>query len=1378
MSKFAPTPAEVALVNQIFTQADTQKLGVITGDAAVKIFSGAKLAPTVLAEVWSLADEDNNGVLTRKGVAIAVRLLGHAQRGEKITEAMINQPGPIPTIEGLASPIFPQSTGVPTPRSPPPVSLPLLTAQDKAKFMKIFSSCGPTNGLLGGQKAKDVFVKSKLPVDKLSQIWNLADTKNRGALDDVDFIIAMYLIQASMSGQLQTLPSILPPGLYEQAGGKPTFDGVAVHATGGSASYSPSMNSFPMRPMSMIEPHFTGQGSPLHPQMTGQARQTPGGLPLPARSSVPQTSSTFPFVQPQATGSAQQWDVTPAEKANADRLFETLDTQKKGYIEGDIAVPFMLQSKLSEEVLAQVWDLADINNDGRLTRDGFAVAMHLIQAKLNGKEIPNTIPLSLIPPSMRTVIGTTPAPAQPLVTDSIRDLLWDESPPASATAPPQQQAILQPHSTGTMSTRPPQTMSPPSRMPTMPDPFAASSPFQVPAPAPHKDLLGDDEDTAHAASPPLQDQSAEIGNTKNQLNSTNKSLETAKAERESVERTLSEQAAQLSALQTQLSSAKAAYETETRLLSTLRERFANQAADIQKAREELIHGESNLSAVRVEKAEVEGALLRDKEEVRDLQRKMTEVGMQVETLKVEVEKAKKEAKQQKGLLAIAKKQLAHREADKAKVEKELEDAQQEVASITKEREESEAELAKETPTSMTNGHGEPAASPDILAIAAAQPLPATPELVPTSPTGSVMSLGKSNNPFDRVAIASGTGSRSQSPFLPFTNSAVLPTPTIAPAERPAEARTASPALSTTAANPFRLPQASSKEEAPAAPQAPSELVKQATGASEGGVLSPTDTDLFSTPPTTATVLTPSPAPQPQGEAQGKTQAIPAEPTPAPTPVPATIEVQEPAQAEGAPNAQEEKPAAEEQTDLSHQLKELDAEESDSESDYEENEPLATVKTRLSKDLTGSDANGHAGPSTHASSAPPSAVSEDPFGASFSTTESPQPASPAQPAPSIPAPSQPPAASAADFFGAPFVPSTTPSVPSTAPSAPVPVPSNAPAEAISLSNGSVAPTPGVNDFDEAMGKISASPSTSGGPSQPSQFSFDSAFDDNFDFAAANAAANQTPTVNGHGNAATATTTSSPPNAFDSVFMTQHSTSAVQPFHVNTQQPAAVASSPFGQPALPAPQQTRPFSFDDAFGSSAGDANHTSPGNVAQAISFDDAFGGRSSALALDSFSAGSQHPAVGSAQQMRAGHPFPTTTSPPLSPTGTASPQLSARRSSSPPRHASPPPRHSSPKPRPSTSLSDKVPNVRHSKLSLRLPFGRKKKSHDTPPVPPPPLPSHQIVEDPTPAVDDDIEAVKQLCGMGFSRTQAVAALEMHGYDMQRALNSLLGEQSG
>lgn len=62
-----------------------------------------------------------------------------------------------------------------------------------------------------------------------------------------------------------------------------------------------------------------------------------------------------------------------------------------------------------------------------------------------------------------------------------------------------------------------------------------------------------------------------------------------------------------------------------------------------------------------------------------------------------------------------------------------------------------------------------------------------------------------------------------------------------------------------------------------------------------------------------------------------------------------------------------------------------------------------------------------------------------------------------------------------------------------------------------------------------------------------------------------------------------------------------------------------------------------------------------------------------------------------------------------------------------------------------------------------------------PPLPSSSLATQQVLEEPTPSVDDDIDVVKQLCGMGFSRTQAIMALENHGYDMQRALNSLLGK---
>jgi epidermal growth factor receptor substrate 15 len=92
-------------------------------------------------------------------------------------------------------------------------------------------------------------------------------------------------------------------------------------------------------------------------------------------------------------------------------------------------------------------DLADLNNDGRLTRDGFAVAFHLIQGKLFGKEIPTTLPASLMPPSMRAATAPSTSPFQQPLSDSLKalkDLLWEDSP---VTSQPQS-GILQPQRTG------------------------------------------------------------------------------------------------------------------------------------------------------------------------------------------------------------------------------------------------------------------------------------------------------------------------------------------------------------------------------------------------------------------------------------------------------------------------------------------------------------------------------------------------------------------------------------------------------------------------------------------------------------------------------------------------------------------------------------------------------------------------------------------------------------------------------------------------------------------------------------------------------------------------------------------------------------------
>lgn len=64
----------------------------------------------------------------------------------------------------------------------------------------------------------------------------------------------------------------------------------------------------------------------------------------------------------------------------------------------------MVKSRLPNPVLAKVWRLADVDQDGALDSDEFALAMHLINIKLDGYDMPDDLPEHLIPPSKKQAL--------------------------------------------------------------------------------------------------------------------------------------------------------------------------------------------------------------------------------------------------------------------------------------------------------------------------------------------------------------------------------------------------------------------------------------------------------------------------------------------------------------------------------------------------------------------------------------------------------------------------------------------------------------------------------------------------------------------------------------------------------------------------------------------------------------------------------------------------------------------------------------------------------------------------------------------------------------------------------------------------------------
>ncbi|XP_037810641.1 EH domain-containing protein 3 [Lucilia sericata] len=88
------------------------------------------------------------------------------------------------------------------------------------------------------------------------------------------------------------------------------------------------------------------------------------------------------------------------DKERTDVIFNKL-SPVDGKISGQAAKQELIKSKLPNSVLSKIWKLSDVDGDGFLDSDEFALALHLINVKLEGNELPNVLPDHLVPPSKR-----------------------------------------------------------------------------------------------------------------------------------------------------------------------------------------------------------------------------------------------------------------------------------------------------------------------------------------------------------------------------------------------------------------------------------------------------------------------------------------------------------------------------------------------------------------------------------------------------------------------------------------------------------------------------------------------------------------------------------------------------------------------------------------------------------------------------------------------------------------------------------------------------------------------------------------------------------------------------------------------------------------
>ncbi|MCJ1424855.1 hypothetical protein MMC29_002743 [Sticta canariensis] len=737
------TPDERRLFGQLFSAADSDKIGVVPGEVAVKFFEKTRLPPAVLGEIWQIADEENRGLLTKAGFGIVLRLIGYAQTGRQVSAELALKPGgPLPRFDGFAVPPHPPPHVAAAPLQPQssggPIRVPPLVSEKVAQYSSLFDESGAQNGLLSGETAKQIFERAQLPNEVLGRIWNLADTELKGELGLTEFIIAMHLLASYKNGSMRALPQILPAGLYE-----------AASRRGPSRQYTGSRPTSGITTPNTAPRNFSGSG-------------------FPAATASPDSRPSYTHTQSPGSAS-EEWAVTSRDKENFDQIFTTVDTANRGFITGDQAVGFFSNSRLPEEVLAQIWDLADIQSQGRLNREEFAVAMFLIRQQRTKKDardvLPQTLPSNLVPPSMRQqpVLASQPtAPAFDNATNitvpksASEDLLGLD---AFTSAPPQI-----PQSTGDSAlytSTPPLYPVTPQIPPAPPQsstfkPFVPSSSFgqammtspstglsksagtlenrrtSQKTPSAAEDLLGDNDPEV---SKKLTQETTELANLSNQVSTLTGQMQEVKAHRVSTEQDLSKAQSQKRDFEARLSQLRSSYEQEVISVKALEERLSSSRNEIKKLEREIALIDGTYQDMQNQLQQVASALDMDQKENTRLKEQIRQTNNEINELKPQLEKIKSELRHQKGLVTINKKQLAINEGEREKLKSDLEGTSKELDNTTREVQESTRNLE---------------VKPDVP-----NPIPAA------SPRTST-----NMNPFFRQAASASTEKGISSPFTP------------------------------------------------------------------------------------------------------------------------------------------------------------------------------------------------------------------------------------------------------------------------------------------------------------------------------------------------------------------------------------------------------------------------------------------------------------------------------------------------------------------------------------------------------------------------------------------------------------------------------------
>ncbi|KAM6920990.1 epidermal growth factor receptor substrate 15-like 1 [Xenentodon cancila] len=522
-----------------YRQVDPGNTGRVGPTEAALFLKKSGLPDATLGKIWDLADPDGKGYLGKQGFYVALRLVACAQSCQEVSLSSLNLTVPPPKFKDTSSPSLSSTTSSGE-------SHWAVRPEERNKFDGIFESLAPVNGLLSGEKVKPVLINSKLPLDVLGKVWDLSDIDKDGHLDRDEFAVAMHLVYRAL--EKEPVPAVLPSVLIPPSKRKKSLCSVPGAVPGLPGSPPPPKDSLRSTPShgSMTSLNSTGSLSPKHTLKSAQH--------------------------------SLNWVVPASERGRYDDIFLKTDTDMDGFVSGHEVKEIFMQSGLSQNLLAHIWALADTRQIGKLTREQFSLAMHLIQQKVSkGMDPPQALSADMIPPSERgTPVPSLSGYMTPVGSDmaALSEMRRDSS-----------SSVGSGEFTGIKE---------------LDDISQEISQLQR-----EKYTLEQDIRDAEDA---IRHKSAEVQEMQNDLDRETMSLQELEAQKQDAQDRLEEMDQQKRKLEDMLNEVRLKCQEESQMISTLQSQIHSQETDLQSQEEELSRAKADLGRLQQEENQLEQSL--------------------------------------------------------------------------------------------------------------------------------------------------------------------------------------------------------------------------------------------------------------------------------------------------------------------------------------------------------------------------------------------------------------------------------------------------------------------------------------------------------------------------------------------------------------------------------------------------------------------------------------------------------------------------------------------------------------------------------------------------------------------------------------------------